>query len=209
MRDLTASVIAAITAGRVRPVVFYEGVYSSGTLRLWSGITSVSWDGQTWLGAGNLLNVAPIQELSEVRAAGFAVSLSGDSSALLALNIGAVRQGLAGRVWIGFLDDTGAIIADPFKAFEGRLDVPDIVDEGERCTISVRYESRLIDLDRSRERRYTTEDQQLDYASDRGFDFVPSIQDAVITWGNGVASVPTSAAPRAPIAPDPGGFNSP
>jgi hypothetical protein len=94
VRDLTASVIAAITAPTVRPVVFYEGVYSSGTLRLWSGITSVSWNGQTWLGAGNLLNVAPIQEVSDVRAAGFAVSLSGDSSALLALNIGAARQGL-------------------------------------------------------------------------------------------------------------------
>lgn len=208
-RNLTASVISAITAPSVRPVVFYEGIFSSGTLRLWSGITSVTWNGQTWLGAGTLLSVAPVPEVSDIRAAGFSVSLTG-SSALLALNLGAARQGLAGRVWIGCLDADGAILADPFKAFDGRLDVPDILDEGERCTISVKYESRLIDLDRARERRYTDGDQQAEFAGDLGFAFVPTIQDAVVLWGNGVPSAVGGGGGHPAATADPGGgFNSP
>lgn len=185
-RGLTAGALAEIGASRLRPVVFYEGVFSTGTLRLWSGIGPVSWNGQTWTGAGKLLGLAPIQEASEVGAVGFAVSLTGDATDIISLNLSAARQGYAGRVWLAFLDATGAIIADPFKSFEGRFDVPEIVDAGEQATIEARYESRLIDLDRARVRRYTAEDQKLDYPDDLGFDFVTTLQDAKLPWGVGI-----------------------
>lgn len=190
-RTLSAAVIAAIVGQVVRPAVFYEGVYSTGTLRLWNGISSITWNGQTWTGAGNMLGVSAVREGSEIRAVGFSVSLSGDASALLAANLGTARQGLAGRVWIGFFDASGALIADPFKAFDGRLDMPDIFDEGERCTIAVKYESRLVDLDRARDRRYTDEDQQAEYSGDKGFEFVPAIQDARIPFGSPAPATPT------------------
>jgi hypothetical protein len=49
--------------------------------------------------------------------------------------------------------------------------------------VSISYESRLIDLERSRESRYTNEDQQRAFPGDRGFEFVPSLQDLSLTWG--------------------------
>ncbi len=199
-RDLSASMLAAIAAGTVRPVVFYEGEYESGTVRLWTGIGPITWDSQTWTGAGNLLSIASIGEVSDITAVGFSVSLTGLSSALLSLNLSEARQGLPGRVWLGMLDSAGAVIADPFAAFSGRLDVPEIADDGDRATISVKYESRLIDLDKTRERRYTHEDQQIDYPGDQGFAFVAGMQDKQIVWGKG-RGVPTSA----PAAPDGGG----
>lgn len=182
-RELTAAVAAALTAGTIRPVFFYEGVYSSGTLRLWSGVNDYTWNGQVWAGAGEMLGVSAIEEQSDVRASGFSVSLTADSAIILALNLSAVRQGLAGRVWMGVFDAAGVLIVDPFKCFEGRLDAPDILLEGARATVQVKYESRLIDLDRARERRYTQEDQQIDYPADLGFEFVPGLQDKAIFWG--------------------------
>jgi hypothetical protein len=98
-------------------------------------------------------------------------------------------QELSGNEHGDFRYGVERIIADPFKCFEGRFDVPDIVDEGARATISARYESRLIDLDRVRARRYTDEDQKLDYPTDKGFEYVPSLQDAQIPWGNGVSTL--------------------
>jgi hypothetical protein len=184
-RDLTAGVATAVAATTVRPVLFYEGEYSTGILRLWSGLGSFSWNAQTWTGAGQMLGLAPVEELSDVRAVGFAVSLSADASALLSLNLGAARQGLLGKVWIGFFDSAGALIDDPYLAFQGRFDVPDILDAGEQATISARYESRLADLDRPRERRYTDEDQSLDYPTDPGFEFVTRLPDKQVIWGGG------------------------
>ena len=58
------------------------------------------------------------------------------------------------------------------------------IDEGpETATIALNLENRLIVLDRAKERRYTHEDQQLSFAGDLGFEFVPDLQDKEIIWG--------------------------
>jgi hypothetical protein len=186
-RDLTAGLLAEVTAASLRPVLFYEGEFGSGGapayLRLWSGVGSISWNGNTWTGAGRLLGVSPIGETTDVVAKGATVSLSGMPSDLISTALGNARHGRKGRVWLGAMDGAGAVIADPFLSFEGLLDVPDIEDSGETCTISIAYESRLVELKRPRERRYTHEDQQIDYPGDLGFNFVPSIQDINIKQG--------------------------
>ena len=190
-RDLSAAMAAAIAAGVVRPVIFYEGWFATSgspspdALRLWSGYGERTWDGKAWRGAGDLLGVAPVAETTDITAATFTVSLNGQNADLVDKAIAAARQGLAGRVWVGCFDATGALIVDPFLAFAGRLDVPE-VDIGETVRVSVSYESRLIDLDRPRERRYTDEDQQSDYAGDLGFEYVPALQDPKIPWGSGI-----------------------
>lgn len=191
-RGLTAAMAAAIAAGTVRPVILYEGYFavtgspSPDTLRLWSGYGELSWDGKAWRGAGDLIAITPVSETTDITAQSFAVSLNGQNADLVSKAIEACRQGLLGRVYVGFYDAAGALIVDPFLAFSGRLDVPDITMGGDQVTITVSYESRLIDLDRPRERRYTDEDQQADYAGDLGFEYVPALQDPKIPWGSGI-----------------------
>lgn len=395
-RDLTAAMQAQAVAARVRPVLFYEGEFSTGFLRLWSGLGTISWDSKTWTGAGNLLAVSEITETTEVRAVGITCQLSGMPSSLISTALAAARHGLPGKVWLGLLqpeaylslpgeagdfastpdsaalDITGdidirckaagtdwspstqrelvaknttdssqfsylfrlntsgyltlywsengttlklqtsseivptsdgtikwvratldvdngaggysirfyysddgnawtqlgttktaagvtsifsgtgvvrvgargntslgpfdgkiyyaeirngidgdpvaifdphfivgttgsmptgerwtinqsgspvaeviqqdAVIADPYLAFDGRLDVPVIDDAGDTCTIAISYESRLIDLEKARERRWTHDDQQIDFAGDLGFEYVPGLPDQVLTW---------------------------
>lgn len=204
-RSLTASLLAQITAAVVRPVFFYQGEFASGTVRLWSGVGPITWNGNTWTGAGDLISLSTIDENSEIRAAGFTVSLNGQSASILSLSMAQVRHGLSGKVWIGALDSAGAIVSDPFLAFSGRADAPEIVDEGESATISLAYESRLIDLDKTRERRYTHEDQQIDYAGDYGFEYIPKLQDAQFNWGRG-RSVPAAAPSSAPTSGSAGAY---
>lgn len=396
-RALSAALLAQIIANQLRPVVFYEGTFNSGTLRLWSGLTDISWNDVTWRGAGDLLSVSEVSESAEIRADGLTLSLSGLNDDIISAALGQ-GQRLPGKVWIGalgregylslpgsalnyastpdsvansitgdssmvveivpddytpaasqylmaksaspanmaqtfFLKSTGhlgfswlvsvptiisvestasytadlgrfvrvdhdvnngaggntvtfytshdevtwtqlgsavvtagttsvfnssavleigsnnsgfasrfagkiysaklyngimgtpvcvfnpsadgnrgntsltssatgevwtvnqfsspraeiimddaVVIADPFLAFEGRLDVPDIIDDGETCTVTVSYESRLIDLERPRERRITHEDQQIDYPGDRFREYVAGLQDQVIIW---------------------------
>jgi len=40
-----------------------------------------------------------------------------------------------------------------------------------------------VEMNVAVDRRYTNEDQQLDYPGDRGMEFVSSIQDVTIYWG--------------------------
>lgn len=182
-RALTAGMIAALSGAVVRPVMFYEGEFSAGTLRLFTGYGTTQWNGQTWTGAGTVMRIGPAEETVDVRAVGFQVNVSGDLSAAIQIAIAECRQGLAGRVWLGCINDAGALIADPFKMFEGRLNTAEITEENDRTNITLSYESRYADITKTRERRFTTEDQRIDYANDSGFDGVPGLQDFEITWG--------------------------
>lgn len=184
-RELTAAALSAILASRVRPALLYEGAFVSGTLRLWTGLGELQWDGRVWTGAGKLLAVSPITESGALTAIGFRVALSGELQQFISLALGQSRHGLPGRVWFALFDDESRLIVEPYLAFAGRLDAPTIDDPGGEgaCTISVAYESRLIDLRRARARRYTPEDQRIDYPTDRGFDFVASLQDTKLPWG--------------------------
>lgn len=182
-RDLTSAVDTALAQGTVRPVLFFEGEFAAGTVRLWTGLGSITWNGSSWLGAGELLNVSSIEASGDVRAQGVTISLSGMPGSLISLALAQAQQGLPGRIYLGLMDSAGAVIADPHLAFSGRLDVPVIDDAGDSCTITISYEGRLIDLQRARERRYTDEDQRIQHPADRGFEFIPSLQDAQIVWG--------------------------
>jgi len=206
-RNLTAGMLTAIADGTVRPALFFKGEYDSGGspayLRLWTGVGSITGpDGQTFTGGGQLLGISPIEESTGVQAVGFTVMLSGMPTALISIALASVRQGKAGTLWLGCFDSSGALIADPYEVDTGRFDIILIEDLGETCTIAAQYESRLIDLERSRDRRYTHEDQQIDYPGDNGFDNVASLQDMQILWGGPAAAASTIATPAAPVTLD-------
>jgi hypothetical protein len=184
-RTITPAVLAELAAGVVRPAIFVESQFPSGYLRLWSGLGEITWGGRTWAGAGTLLNVGAIEETTDVVATGTTVTLSGIPTDLVSACINDARQGLPGQIYLGFLTAAGAVIADPVLAFAGRLDVPTIMDGAERCEIQITYESRLIDLNRSRGWRYTHESQQQISPGDRGFEYVAGLQEREIRWGLG------------------------
>ena len=184
-RDMTPAIAAALEAGELRLILFFEGAFASGWVRLWTGLGELDWNGETWLGAGSLLGIGTVEETQQVVANGTTVSLSGVPLEMVSLAIDDARQGKPGRVWIGLLTEAGEIIADPVQAFTGRLDVPEIADAGESCTVTISYENRLIDLGVTRNWRYTHESQQVLSPGDRGFEFVTTIQDKEIKWGRG------------------------
>lgn len=198
-RDLTSGMLTAISAAVFRPAILVEiDLYASGSpdtqyLRLWTGVGSLSWDGKTWTGAGKLLSFTPIEESADIRAIGFEVQFSGLTSGDAALALQTGRQGRTGRIWLAGLDATGAVIADPYQLTGGRFDTFLLNDDGKIATVGARYEGALIDLERPRERRYTHEDQQIDYPGDLGFEFVNALQDMQLIWGGpGAAASPVA-----------------
>lgn len=184
-RDLTAAMQAEVVKTALTPILFYEGEFSGGTVRFWTGFGTIVWNGQSWLGAGQLGKISAIQEAKEVSATGITVSLSGIPSSLIATALSQARQGKPGKIWFGCLNSSGAVIADPFQIFEGRLDVPEIRDGPDSAEIIISYESELVDLERPNETRYTSEDQKIIHPTDKGFDFVPAVQEWDGKWGVG------------------------
>ena len=184
-RDLTAAVAEALDASELKPALFFEGAFPSGWVRIWTGTGDIVWEDKVWTGVGTLLGLGALEETSDVVASGTTVSLSGVPPDLVSLAISEARQGLPGRIWLALLTEDRQIIADPVQAFSGRLDVTELQEDGHSCTLTISYESRLIDLGTARSWRYTHENQQVLHPGDRGFEYVTAIQDQEITWGRG------------------------
>jgi hypothetical protein len=197
-RNLTAAAITEITAQNMRPVIFAQLQFVSGIVYLWSGFGSIVWNGQTWIGVGTLGAIGSLSETSDITAAGLQLSLSGIPSDLITKALGEVRQGAPVILYQAFLTAAGAVVNNPYNAWSGRMDTCTIAEGADTATITITCESRLIDLNRSREHRYQKQDQTVEYPGDLGFDFVPSLQQLNVVWGNPGNTVPISS-PLPPV----------
>lgn len=183
-RNLTAGLEAATLASNVAPIMLLELSFDATPTRVWSGWGDLVWNAKTFTGTGTLGAVSAVEEATELRATGLDVSLSGIPTSVLSLALSEPYQGRTATIWMGALDlNTFALIADPYQLFQGRMDVMTVSDAGDTATITISIESRLLDLERSRERRYDDADQQIDHSGDKFFEFVPSLQDIQIKWG--------------------------
>jgi len=183
-RTLAAAVATAVADDNIRAAVLTYFNFDSGVIRFWTGIGPLVWSGDTFTGAGSLGGIGAIEETTEIKATGLTFTLSGIPSSLITIALDEDYQGRACTCWIAFFDSNWALITDPVQVFSGRMDTMALSDDGENATIVVAAENRLVDLDRPNNVLYmTNNDQQALYPGDRGLEYVPAMQEAVIVWG--------------------------
>lgn len=191
-RDLTSSVDSEVTKQVVEPFLLAELMFKNDPVYVWSGVGTLSWNGNDYRGVGDLGDINPIGETTDLKAEGLAFSLSGVPASTISLALSTNYQGEIARLRMGFFDgngiDTANIISDPVVISEGLMDQLDINEQGDTSEVTVKAESRLIDLQRAREWLYDDESQKSLYSGDDGFEYVPSLQNKAVTWGVGTGS---------------------
>jgi hypothetical protein len=184
-RNLTAGWIAEATAATRRPVVFFEGVFSSGTLRLWNGYGDISWGGFTWQGNGWFQAPDGMEETVELEATDMSIVLSGIPDAMLALVLGDQQQGALGTLWFGFLNASGGVVSDAYPAWSGYFSHAEVDYGAAAASVELFYDSPLVDLERPREGRWTDQSQRQLFPGDTGFRYVVAAANWSGTWGQG------------------------
>ena len=180
-----------------------EGNTLTAPLYLWTGNGTVTIEQKDYIGTGQFLEFSAFEETTDISARNATLTLSGIPSDLLSLALSVPYQGrkclvefgvfVKGSVLLesGFYllkEDGGKLMLDATEkqrstVFNGYMDQMTITEAGDASQISLKLESRLVDLERVRIRRYTSEDQKSRFTSDKGFDFVNSLQDRELFWG--------------------------
>jgi hypothetical protein len=182
-RTLTAGVQSAIVQSQLTALMFVELDFASGFLRVTTAGYDVTWNGYTWTGVGLLGSVEAITEDTALQANGIKLGLSGVDTAIISIALQESYQGRAAKIWLAFVNDAGAIVADPLLIFVGRMDTMTVQD-GETATVLLQLENDLAAWDRPRVRRFTDADQQAEYPGDLGMQFVTEVAQRTITWGS-------------------------
>lgn len=185
MRGISTEMQVAITGDHLRPVYFVQLDLGSTVLYLTDRSFNLTWDGKTWLGNGWLRPIRSIEETSEVKAVGCEIVLAGTISSLIALALSDVRLKNKAKVWLGLLNigDTPEVLPDPYQIFSGKLDVPVISTSETEITLTLNYESDLRGLNRPNEFRFTDQAQKAIYPSDKGFEYVVTMETWDGYWG--------------------------
>ena len=190
-RNLSALLEKYIQNDSVLPFVAVRLVLDAGDLLVWSGGGDLSLGGRTYVGAGNLLSMASLQESTDFSSPSLTLTLSGMNDAVLTNALSVDYQNREAFIEFGVLDAGGGV-ASNFTIFSGRIATMGVDENPDNPKVSVNVTSRLEDMSRPKTRRLTHEEQQELYAGDKGLSHVAALQDKEIEWG--VTGSGTSAA---------------
>lgn len=204
-RSLSSGMRDAVQQAELQAHLLGEFDFDSGTIRMWTGIGTLSWNGNNYLGVGNLAGISPVTETQNLQAEGLTFNLSGIPSDIVALALTEQYQGRPCRLYLAIVNFMGAlaledgsvletedggglmlessIIDTPYRIFSGMMDAIEMSDDGQTATIALTAENVLMLLKRKKERRYTPEDQKSIYPDDEGLDFINQLQDKKVIWG--------------------------
>lgn len=182
-RGLTTALKDALAADIVRPLFLTEIETADTPLRLSSSSHNISWNASTWLGNGMLdSDLAGLNESQGNELPSLEVRLNAYDQALIS-TLFALTQKMYCAVYIGALDSSGAVIADPELIFKGKLETVEFTDSSQTLEAAVKYTNELAEFRRIDEVRWTHESQQLLFPGDNGFKYVAKSEDKRIFWG--------------------------
>ena len=206
-RDVSPSVLSALDDDVIYPFFALELLFDDEqVLRLWTGTGTLVYNGQSWYGTGNLLQLDTIEETSEIAAKGATVTLSAVPSEVVSLALTEPYQGRKANIHFGtfvsghvlqesanyiLLEDGGKIYLEDQRTnltqiFSGYMDQMNIDEGADTATLTLTVENKLIDLEKPRTARFTSTYQKTLFPNDRGLEFVEDLQTKEIVWGRTV-----------------------
>jgi hypothetical protein len=175
-RAMSTAMTAALTSTELYPAIFFQAAFPSGTVYFWTGIGPITFMSQTWIGAGDLIGLSPIDEGSTLEARGIVVTLSALNSNWLPSIMLEFSPNVPVVIYLG-LFNAGVLIDEPIVTFAGNLDSPTFDIDGSHAMLSINCENVLNEMNVATDRRYTADDQGRDYPGDLFFQFVNLIQN--------------------------------
>lgn len=184
--------IAAILAGRTVKMpylVLFD--FDGEPMRVWSGFGTITTAGALdWSGLGEMGSIQGLEQAINGEAPESTFVLSGVDANIVRLTREEFQEKAAdrlARVYVQFTnaeDDQPLELFDaPFALWSGQMKTArfELQSNGLR-RITVGCESRFSLRSRPNSSQYTDRDQQKRFPGDRGFEFVPTLRNKVVTW---------------------------
>jgi hypothetical protein len=188
MRNLSEEVKEQFTGTGFKPAYLYELYLDSGTVRAWTGVGEIIYNGNTYYGTGIFGAISDVEESQETKSSTFQAQLSGIPTEMASI---ALNEHYKGRKFIVYLaamgkasetDTKDSILgADIFA--QGIVDTMNFVDSGTTSTLTLAIAGGIIRILKPRLLRYTNADQQMLFPGDRGLEYIPGLQNKTTLWG--------------------------
>ena len=155
---------------------FDEPVYAH------TGIGTVTYDGDTYLGVGDFGSIGPSRESENLGPMQMDISLAAPNSTHLAEALDAGNYGDPMTLFAAYRSSAGTLVANPWVVWSGWFEFASIrVGTDNQITISGQHD--LAVLNEIKGSRFTDEDQQSKYPGDNGFLHIHRMATTRLLWG--------------------------
>lgn len=177
-KSFAAELITAFSQPTTKPYFAVEFLFDSAPLRLWTGLGVRSIGGNDYIGGGHLISFSGLEEVADMTATSFDITLSGVNPSIISLALAEPWQNRLCTVYIGEMS-----VASVGILGRGYIDKMPMSDDAQSATITATIETPLVRGERSSNWRYTDENHQSRHEGDTFFSYVQAIQDVQIPWG--------------------------
>ena len=184
-RNLTSAVKTELATNDIRPVHLITIGFSTPvnlTDCSFSLTSSISGSSVTYSASDFILAVTNHTEETDVSKSSISIALSGADQTFIStvLNENVVNDSV--DIFRGFLNDSNALISDPFLLYRGKIDSFDIAETDTDSQVNLSIVSNWADFEKKNGRKTNNTSQQRFFSGDVGMDFSSqTVQD--IKWG--------------------------
>ena len=184
-RNLTSAVKTELATNDIRPVHLITLCFATPvniTDCSFSLTSSVSGSSVTYSASDFILGITNHTEETDITKSSVSINLSGADQTFIStvLNENVVNDSV--DIFRGFLDDSNALIADPFLLYRGKIDSFDIAETDKDSQVNLSIVSNWADFEKKNGRKTNNTSQQRFFTGDVGMDFASqTVQD--IKWG--------------------------
>ena len=184
-RSLTTAVKTELATNDIRPIHLITIGFSSAvniTDCSFSLTSSVSGSSVTYNASDFILGISNFDEQTELSKSSISLSLSGADQTFIStvLNENVINDSV--DIYRGFLNDSNALIADPFLLYKGQIEGFSVQETDTESTVNLDIVSHWADFEKKNGRKTNNTSQQRFFSGDVGMDFASqTVQD--IKWG--------------------------
>ena len=173
-RSLTSSIKTELATSEIRPVHLITisfGTPVNLTDCSFDLTSSVSGSSVTYSSSSFIMGISDFTEETDVSKQSLDLVLSGANQTFIStcLNENIVNDAVT--IYRGFLNDSNALISDPFLLYKGTIDTFSITDSGKESSVTLRIVSHWADFEKKNGRKTNNTSQQRFFSGDLGMAF--------------------------------------
>ena len=181
-RSLTSAVKTELATNQLNPVTLvYLGIDTGS--RYTDHYKDLTYDGNTYTASSLFLGSSEVQETADVAVNTLTLKFSGADLTIISLLLNNNYMNKPAKVYRGFLDDSQALIADPFLLFDGRISNFALEENATTSSINIIVTSHWADFEKTSGRRTAENSQKLYFPNDKGMEFASKTAQK-IKWGS-------------------------
>jgi hypothetical protein len=194
MASFSAAIKAKLANRKVRVAYLIKMEFVSKTVFLWSGFGDLFTGGQTWRGAGDLIQVSNLEQPAAAEASPATFTLSGASSELVTLALAETDEYPNRPITVYFQFFQGnepgeaewQTLDEPYAIWSGLMDTMTIKrsegEDGPVRSIALTAEGLFQDRSRPAYGAWSNSDQQARYLGDLGCSRVSRLVNKTVKW---------------------------